>query len=327
MTAATGTHQDPNSRNSQLSRNRKKPATSTQNPATSYLARQAVSTRMTQRSALAKVAAILLDRLADPEVFEWHRLVYEDVVRLRGELVARFAPATTNRILAGVRGCLREAWASGLLEPDARDRLIYGLGNVRGGGLQAGRVLERREVDALLHACAADVTPAGVRDAAVVALLVGAGLRRAEVAGLDLADLDVAGATVKVIGKGSRARLVPLAGPVMARIDAWVGERGHRQGALFPPVRVGKVRKGRIGASAVWRVVARRAKAAGLAKTAPHDLRRTAATEMLGRGADLAVVQRILGHESVTTTTRYDRRGVAAARKAVELIELGGGDA
>jgi integrase/recombinase XerD len=325
MTTAAGTHRNPNSRNCPNSRNRDEAGSATPNPATAYLARQAVSTRATQRSALARVAAIVLDRLADPELFEWHLLRYEDVGRLRAELVTRFAPATVNRVLAAVRGTLREAWASGLLEPDGRDRLIYGLGNVRGGGLQAGRVLEHREVDALLRACAADLTPAGARDAAIVGMLAGAGLRRAEVAGLDLADVDVDGDTVKVLGKGSRERLVPLAPAVAARLAAWLGVRGRRPGALFPPVRHGKVRRGRIGASAVWRMVARRAEAAGLARTAPHDLRRTAATEMLGRGADLAVVQRILGHESVVTTTRYDRRGVAAARKAVELIELGGG--
>ena len=162
----------------------KKHARKRQNPASAYIGKQARSTQETQRTALASVAAILLDKVADPEAFAWHQLTYGDVVRLREALVARFAPATVNRILAAVRGTLREAWAGELLDPDTRDRLIYGLKNVRVGRLQAGRVLARGEVEAVIRACLVDPTPAGLRDGAIVALMVGAGLRRGEVSHL-----------------------------------------------------------------------------------------------------------------------------------------------
>jgi len=306
-------------RNVQVSR---KPGGSAPNPASVYILKQAASTQATQRSALARVAAILLDKGADPETFRWHELNYGDVARLRGELVATFAPATANRIMAAVRGTLREAWAAGLLDPDTRDRLLYGLKNARTGRLQTGRVLPGGEVAALLSACTREAGPAGARDAAIVVLMVAVGLRRGEVVGLNLADLDQQGATLRILGKGDRERRVPLVPGVAAHVEGWIAWRGCRRGPLFLPVRRGKVGRGRLTVSAVWRIVSQRAKAAGLPATAPHDCRRTAATSLLEAGADLAVTQRILGHASVTTTTRYDLRGLDASRRALELIHL-----
>jgi integrase len=287
-----------------------------------YIGKQAASTQATQRTALARVAAILLDKTTDPETFPWHRLTYADVARLRAELVTAFAPATANRIMAAVRGTLREAWAAGALDPDARDRLIYGLKNARSGRLAAGRVLGGGEVAAVFGACAQDPGPAGARDAAIFGLLVGAALRRAEVTGLDLADIDEPGATVRVLGKGNAERRVPLVPAVRGHVEGWLGWRGRRRGPLFLPVRKGKVGRGRLTVSAVWRVVAQRAKAAGLPTTAPHDCRRTAATSLLEAGADLGVVQRILGHRSIVTTTRYDLRSLDASRRALELVKI-----
>jgi len=294
----------------------------TPNPATVYIGKQAVSTKVTQRTALARVAAIVLEKGADPETFAWERLTYTDVARLRAELVAVFAPATANRIMAAVRGTLREAWAAGLLDPDTRDRLLYTLKNARAGRLQAGRVMPQDEVVGLFAAIAQDLGPAGARDAAILALMVGAGLRRGEVVGLDLAHVDEPGATVRVLGKGNRERRVPLVPDVVAHVESWVACRGRRRGPLFLPVRRGKVGRGRLTVSAIWRVVTERAKAAGLPATAPHDCRRTAATSLLEAGADLAVTQRILGHASPITTVRYDLRGLDASRRALELIHL-----
>ena len=268
------------------------------------------------------MAAILLDKGADPETFHWQDLNYADVARLRGELVAAFAPATANRIMAAVRGTLREAWAAGLLDPDARDRLLWGLRNARAGRLQAGRVMPQDEVAGLFAAIAQDPGPAGARDAAILALMVGAGLRRGEVVGLDLAHVDEPGATVRVLGKGNTERRVPLVPAVVAHLAGWIGWRGRWRGPLFVPVRKGVVRRGRLTVSAIWRVVSQRARGAGLPPTAPHDCRRTAATSLLAAGVDLAVTQRILGHASVTTTVRYDLRGLDASRRALELIHL-----
>jgi integrase/recombinase XerD len=318
---AARTHRNSDSSLLEDKRRPKNAGTTTPNPASVYLAKQAHSTQATQRSALARVAAILLDRTADPETFAWHSITYGDVARLRGELVARFAPATVNRILAAVRGTLRETWAAGLLDQDARERLLYGLKNMRTGRLQAGRVLAGGEVAGLFQNCAQDLTPAGVRDAAIVGLMVGAGLRRGEVSALAVADVDLAGAAVRVLGKGDQERRVPLVAPVVAQLEAWLSERGRARGSLFAPVRRGKIRRGRLGVSALWRVVTRRAKAAGLERMSPHDCRRTAATTMLELGADLAIVQRILGHRNIATTTRYDRRGLEAERHAVGLLE------
>lgn len=298
-------------------------------PAEIYLARQQPSARSAQRGALRRMAGLLAGEPADPETFAWERIRYPDVARLREQLTTLVAPATLNRYAAALRGVLREAWALGQLDGETRDRLLHGFRNARVGRLQAGRVLPEEELQALFGACTSDPHPEGRRDAAIVALLLGAGLRRDEVARLDVEDLHPEIASVRVRGKGNVERLAPLTAGVRAWVEPWLDARGRDPGALFVAVRRHKVRKARVGGAALWRVVKVRAQRAGLARPAtPHDLRRSCATAMLDGGADLAVVQRVLGHRRLETTTRYDQRGREAEHRAAELVRMpapGGG--
>jgi len=288
-----------------------------------YLARQQPSARSAQRGALRRMATLLAGEAADPETYPWHALAYGEVAHLREQLTALVAPATINRYAAALRGTLREAWALGMLDGETRDRLLHGFRNARVGRLQAGRVLPEAEVQALFGACSSDPHPEGRRDAAVIALLLGAGLRRAEAARLDVEDLDAEGASVRVRGKGDVERLAPLTSGVRAWVDGWLDARGRDPGPLFLAIRRHQVRTARVGAAALWRVVKRRAERAGLSRPAtPHDLRRSSATAMLEGGADLAVVQRVLGHRRLETTTRYDRRGREAEHRAAELVHM-----
>jgi integrase/recombinase XerD len=306
------------------------PGAAAAGPAELYLARQKPSARTAQRGALRRMVRILAGEDVDPETFAWERIAYADVARLREQLVGEIAPATINRYGAALRGVLREVWALGLVDGDTRDRLLHGFRNARVGRLQAGRVLSQAELQAIFTVCSADAHPEGRRDAAVVAVLLGAGLRREEAARLDVEDLEASAIRVRR-GKGDIDRLAPLTAGVRAWIDAWLDVRGIQAGPLFPPVRRHKIRAGRVGAAALWRVVRMRAQKAGLAKPAtPHDLRRSSATAMLEGGADLAVVQRVLGHRRLETTVRYDRRGREAEQRAAELVRVpvpGRGDA
>jgi integrase/recombinase XerC len=103
------------------------------------------------------------------------------------------------------------------------------------------------------------------------------------------------------MGKGGKERVVPAGDTALAALDAWLSVRGEGRGALFT-----NLRGGRLGTRSVQRIVKRRARAAGIdRRVTPHTLRHTFATHMLGEGADLRLIQELLGHSRLTTTQRY----------------------
>ena len=150
-----------------------------------------------------------------------------------------------------------------------------------------------------------DPDPEGLRDIALAELLYGSGLRISEAIGLDVDDVD--SGLVRVMGKGSKERIVPLSDSARDRIRRYVGQRhaflhDHSELALFVGTRDGK----RLNRREANRVVAKLARLAGLPKDVhPHMLRHSFATHLLEAGADLRSVQELLGHERLTTTQRY----------------------
>lgn len=141
------------------------------------------------------------------------------------------------------------------------------------------------------------------RDAAVVELLYGSGVRVAELAGLDLADVELSRARSLVRGKGGKSRVVPLSDPAVAALQAWLDNGREALVAAETPVAAVFLnqRGKRITPRDVRRIVDRRA----AAPTHPHALRHTFATHLLDGGADLRVVQELLGHADLATTQRY----------------------
>jgi len=191
------------------------------------------------------------------------------------------------------------------------------LAPVRGSVPLRGRALEPHEVVRLFQVCMDDPTPAGPRDAAILALGLGAGLRRAEIVGLDLADVDLARELVRAHGKGRKIREVPIKGGTVEAVTAWLEVRGGEPGPLLCPVgKGGRVKLRRLAPQAVQRVCERRGSEAGLSGFAAHDLRRTYISTLLNRGVDLALASDLAGHASPSTTRRYDRRGEMARHSA-----------
>jgi integrase len=127
-----------------------------------------------------------------------------------------------------------------------------------------------------------------------------------------------------VRGKGNKERLVPIANGTLQAVRDWIEVRGSEPGALLLPVRKGgAIGRERMTAQAVYVRLQAIAKRGGVADFTPHDLRRTAGSEMLDAGADLSVVADVLGHSSVDVTRRsYDRRGERAARRAASLLRF-----
>lgn len=207
----------------------------------------------------------------------------------------KLAKSSIARKLATVRSCFRYLARLGLVEFNAARQ-------VRSPKLpkRLPSFLPKDESKGLLDA-EAERSEAGLRDHALLEILYATGLRVAECCGLDLDDVDRRRGAVRVMGKGGKERVVPVGDTALEALDAWLSVRGEGRGALFT-----NLRGGRLGTRSVHRIVKRRARAAGIdRRVTPHTLRHTFATHMLGEGADLRLIQELLGHSRLSTTQRY----------------------
>lgn len=294
-----------------------------QHPAAVYLARLAPGSRRTMGEALETIAGLLTTYKLDMRTLDWGALRYQHTAAIRAMLAALYAPATANKMLAALRGVLREAWRLGQMGADEYGRAAD-LPSVRGETLPRGRALGKDELGALFRACAADHSPAGRRDAALLGVLYGCGLRRSELVALDFGDYEpTTGALRVTAGKGNKGRVSYVTGGSKTALAAWLGVRGISPGSLFCPInKGGKLHIRRMTDQAVRKILNKRATEGGVAQFSPHDLRRTMIGDLLDAGADISTVQRLAGHANVTTTARYDRRGEATKRKAAELLDV-----
>jgi integrase/recombinase XerD len=295
-------------------------------PVAVYLARLAPSSRRTMRAALNSIAGLLSDDRCDAWSLAWEKLRYRHTTAVRALLAdGRYAPSTANRHLAALRGVLKECWRLGYVTAEDFQRAAD-LEPVRGSRLPRGRALQPGEVRALFAACEDDdreKSAMAARDAAILALLYGSGLRRAEAVGLDIADYDRDGGTLKVRGKGNKERLAHLGDASQAALEAWLSVRGFWAGALFVSInKGGKLGTGGMSGQAMLYIAKRRTVQASVAAFSPHDLRRTFIGDLLDAGADLSTVQQLAGHAQIQTTARYDRRGEATKKRAAKLLHV-----
>lgn len=292
------------------------------NPAAAYLAGLSATGRRTMAQALNTIAQRLGydDALAMP----WHALRYEHVEAIKTWLLeSGRKPATVNKYLAALRGVLRAAWLMGLI--GAEDyRRAAAVKSVRASTLPAGRELSKGEIAALMAACTSDDSPAGVRDAAIIGVMYVGGLRRSEVVALTVDDVDIDAGRITVrAGKGRKERTVYLTNGALDALRDWLAVRGDTPGALFVPVlKNGVLQYRRLTTQAVYNMLRKRAAQAGVKAFSPHDVRRTFVSHLLAAGADIAIVARLAGHASVTTTARYDRRPEEAKARAAQLLHL-----
>ena len=282
-------------------------------------------------------------RFKDPDValrLPWHLLRMDTVLWLKVQASVRDGPtahvanpASVNGLIHALRGIAREAFRLGLMNGDDYERIRL-VPLVRYQRLEAGRSVRPAELTHLVHALLADASPAGVRDTAILGILYAGGLRRAELAGLTLADVraDERGTYLRVVGKGNRERKAFVEPGARAALEDWLQLRGNRPGALFCRIsKSGKLdlpldpdRSVRaISTQAVYEVVRKRAQAAGLdASISPHDFRRSLLTHLLERGQDVFTVQAIAGHADPSTTQRYDRRDENHVREAAHEVHF-----
>jgi len=222
----------------------------------------------------------------------------------RGEPGERaLAPTSLRRRAAALKGFYRFAFGEGIIDVDVATHL-----DLPRQSRRLPDTLDVDEVDRLLEAASVG----GKRDRALLELLYAAGLRVSEAIGLDREDLSLDGAFVRVIGKGDKERLVPIGEVSIDHLSDWIlGPRAVLiQAHHVAPVRGGPLFLGergrRLARQQAWAAVHGAASRAGLnGKVSPHTLRHSFATHLLEGGADLRVVQELLGHASISTTQLY----------------------
>jgi integrase/recombinase XerD len=297
------------------------PLSADRHPVAVYLAQLAPGSRRSMSQALEVIAAIFGQT---PASLDWAALRYQHTQAIRANLLETRAPAGVNKILAALRGVLKEAWRLGLMDAETYQRAAD-LSGVRGEQLPRGRALSKRELQKLFLACAKDGSDIGHRDAALIAVLYGGGLRRSEVVALELADYSRETGEVRVrSGKGRKERICYATDGAKLALDAWVAVRGDEAGSLFWPAdgRGRSLVNRRMTDQAILLMLRRRARQAGISTFTPHDLRRSFISDLLDGGADMVTVQKLAGHANVQTTARYDRRGEAVKRRAAELLRV-----
>jgi integrase/recombinase XerD len=225
------------------------------------------------------------------------------------------APSSLRRRAASLKGFYRFAYGEGLIAVDVAAHV-----DLPRPSRLLPETLTVAETERLLEGAGGDVVaatdgsgvPHELRDRAILELLYAAGLRISELIGLDREDLSVDGAFVRVIGKGDKERLVPVGDVALDWLSRWID--GPRVGLLrighVVPLRGGPLflgdRGGRLARQQAWAAVKRAASRAGLTgRVSPHTLRHSFATHLLEGGADLRIVQELLGHASISTTQLY----------------------
>jgi integrase/recombinase XerD len=219
------------------------------------------------------------------------------------------APASLRRRAAVIRGFYKFAFGEGIIALDVAAHL-----DLPRMSRLLPETLGIEDVARLLEAAGEedDPVPARLRDRALMELLYAAGLRISEALGLDREDLSLDGAFVRVIGKGDKERLVPVGDVALGVLATWMaGPRvallalGHVQPLRGGPLFLGDHGR-RLARQQAWAGVKRAAKGAGLVdRISPHTLRHSFATHLLEGGADLRIVQELLGHASISTTQLY----------------------
>ncbi len=240
-----------------------------------------------------------LDDVGEPDVEQY-------VAHLRA---GPRAPASIARALVAVRTLHRFLALEGRAAADpAADvsppRVAHGL----------PKPLTEDEVGALLDAVVGD-GPVVTRDRALLEVLYGTGARISEVCGLSLGDVDLDAGLIRLLGKGAKERIVPIGRYGRAALGEWLGAGGRERMVPARAARRGDAeavflnrRGGRLSRQGAWAIVRRYGERAGLAdRLSPHVLRHSCATHLLDHGADIRIVQELLGHASISTTQVYTK--------------------
>lgn len=288
----------------------------------------------------AYLAELTLERGFSPHTVKAYRNDLGDLVRFAAELgdtdaagldletlrdwiwtgaQSGLAATTLGRRVASARSFTAWLQRTGATTADAGVRL-----RTPRAGRRLPRVLSRPQIETMLERLqrdADDGDPVALRDLAIVELLYASALRVSELVGLGIDDADRHQRTLRVLGKGAKERVVPYGAPAARALDAYLarGRPALATAASGDALLLG-ARGGRLGARTVYELIARELRELpGTGPAGPHALRHTAATHLLDGGADLRMVQELLGHASLSTTQLYTHVSTERLRESYRL--------
>lgn len=304
------------------------PLNDVQAPVVLYLERLAPSSRQTMRYVLQDAA----DRLGVEDVtideFPWHQLQPGHITALVAALRADgYAPNTSSLYVNAIRGVMNQAWQQSLI---TQDHLLKIRAVKAGGGtrLSKGRNLRRTLIRELMDVCAADPRPQGLRDAAIIAILYGSGMRKSESVNLELSQINVAERSLQVMGKGNKELIKFAPAWAFEKVEAWLAfRRAHLpEGVddddfLFNRIRRGNhITRERITKHAIYYIAKQRGKQVGV-NIMPHDFRRSFITRVIEE-YDVSIAQKLAHHANIATTVSYDMRDDNERRNATDRFIL-----
>lgn len=293
-------------------------------PVTYYLKMLGPNSRPTMRYVLQQVAERFgFDDIPITEV-PWHSIMPAHVVALREALGAEgYAVDTVKLYMNAVRGVLNAAWVLKLIPRETLDE-IRQIKPPRGSSLPRGKNIKRNIIREIMENCSADSRPQGVRDAALIAVLYGSGMRKSESVNIKISDIDFAERCIYVVGKGNRELKKFAPDWVFEKVKAWIRFRAEftpDAPFLFNRIRKGgKVLDCQITKDGIYHVVKQRGLQAGVS-IMPHDFRRSFITRVIDEH-DLSIAQKLADHASTATTVRYDMRGEDKKRNVVDGMNL-----
>jgi integrase/recombinase XerD len=257
-----------------------------------------------------------LDFLAQHQRDDLSQVTEEDVaaflatLRLGDSHHPPLSASSAGRTIVAVRGFHRFAVREGNVDADTAGAIRPPTPTRR-----LPKAIAVEDVERLLEAAGAQGSPRALRDRALLEVLYGTGARISEAVGLDIDDVDLDAVMVRLFGKGSKDRMVPLGSYAKAALERYLALGRPSLAVATPPSRSARdsraavflnARGGRLSRQSAWTVLRTAATRAGLtAGISPHTLRHSFATHLLDGGADVRVVQELLGHASVTTTQIY----------------------
>lgn len=242
--------------------------------------------------------------------YPWGRMTKDLVITTLNQFAQRnsISPNTFRLYLSCIKGVARIALEKKQMDVE-NCQLIQSIKSARGTRKAKGRILQSNEKLDVIRVCKQDRRAIGLRDTAILLLLLSTGIRRSELVAIKVDDVDWVDRHILIHGKGNKERRVWLNMDTFAALKQWVDlVRGDYSGPLFCRIRVGddvQVSSQGLNPQSVNYILEQRRSQSGIPSLKPHNLRRTMATDMENEGYSIRIIQQILGHSDVATTERY----------------------
>lgn len=278
-------------------------------PVAAYLGKLKPNSQRALRHGLNVIAGIVSKgQVEEADQFRWDQLTREHTLEVARALDDRYAPATVNKMLAALRGVLRTCRQMGLID-EATFQQVARTEVVAVHGQDQSRYIDAADLDRLFEQAWADESAAGQRDAAVLTVFMATAMRRSEIVMLDVDHWDDKRAVLTIPSdRPERRRQVPFSHRAAQLLRRWLEIRPRETQAMFLAVNKGGIiQPTRLTDQAIYEILRRLARRAGLEGIRSRDLRRTAVTRMIAKGMSLEQLQNRVGHTSWITPAVYRR--------------------